>query len=219
MSADRAASKAGSGVHEAELDHDDDGVVIEIDGLIELLEEQYQATLHYSNTSTALYNALQQQQQGTGTCTTSSSMSVAPSVMRTTTTRPNSVGMLRRTTEDYVDSLQQLQACMKRLGTEIQKYQTGKTANVDSISKIATLSSSTSILDQHVDRSHRILATIATQHGASFHANGIPYMWSTTTSSPLSNSSSNDANVKLVALATLRASIQIVKDHLSNSAL
>lgn len=82
-------------------------------------------------------------------------------------------------------------------------------------------------LRAHVARTRRVLATIySSGQGASFHANGLPTSQSSLSSSlppPLSTSmqsseSDSSANAsRLVALATLRSSIQTVTENLSSS--
>jgi len=61
-------------------------------------------------------------------------------------------------------------------------------------------------LTQHLERTRRVLTTIyQSGHGAAFYANGIPIP-----SSQSFTGSNNNNNARLVALATLRASIQSV---------
>jgi hypothetical protein len=62
-------------------------------------------------------------------------------------------------------------------------------------------------LREHMDRTWRIQASIYNiGEGASFHENGIP--------NPQQQQISHDENVKLVALAALRASIELVQSQM-----
>lgn len=149
-----------------------------------LLREQYQCTEHYCNASTALHNQIQQQQQqhrhrqhnGIGTATTD----------------------LLRSTQNYQDTLHQLQTCMKSLETIIMDMAEESCHGNRPLLEC--------LLQEHLERSRRILGTIySSGEGSCFHANGLP--------TP-KQSLSDIVNSRLVALSTLRASIKTVSDRL-----
>jgi hypothetical protein len=154
-----------------------------------LLDRQYQCTHDYCNATTALYNALQQQGSSTVVGTTANCG------------RARTMVAVRNATDEYMNALDRLQACMK----VIESIVAGIISD-DSLTDRSRPTKWSVALTEHCARSQRIVRTIATQCGAAFHANGLPC--------PSSSSTDHSNQTKLVALAALRASIQLVQDAL-----
>jgi hypothetical protein len=157
-----------------------------------LLDRQYQCTHDYCNATTALYNALQQQGSSTVVGTTANCG------------RARSKVAVRNATSEYMNALDRLQACMKVIEIIVAGI-----ISDDSLTDRRRPKWSVA-LTEHCARSQRIVRTIATQCGAAFHANGLPCP----SSSSSSSSTDHSNQTKLVALAALRASIQLVQDTL-----
>jgi hypothetical protein len=160
-----------------------------------LLDRQYQCTHDYCNATTALYNALQQQGSSSVVGTTGN-----PG------TRTSMVAV-RNATDQYMDALDRLQACMKVIETIVAGMSNDLLTNGGSRPTKLSVA-----LTEHLARSQRIVRTIATQCGATFHANGLPQCPSLSSVSPTVATDHHPNQIKLVALATLRASIQSVQD-------
>lgn len=181
-----------------------------------LLKKQYQCTEDYCNATTALHNAIFQQQQQqdstTDRCSTARSLG----------------DLLRAATQRYQDTLHRLQTCVGSLEKlvvadakdaavmEPQIFSAAADNNNQDVSGCNSNSNHPSPLvedrlHQHLARTRRILGSIyhASGEGSSFHANGLP-----TPKKRIGGNSSSDTNTRLVALATLRASIKSVSDAL-----
>jgi hypothetical protein len=150
--------------------------------IAKLLKEQYQCTEDYCNATTALHNALQQQ--------TSQACGIGGS------------NNLFRATQHYQDVLHRVQKCLGSLEKLIEDLtEIESTQNRD-----CRTTPLLECLQQHLARTRRILATIykSSGEGSSFHSNGLP--------TPKQSGGGSDTNARLVALATLRASIKTVLD-------
>jgi hypothetical protein len=154
--------------------------------LSELLEAQYRCTEQYCNSTTALHNALQQQQNTTDNAT---AMALSSSHSNETST-DNLSSIIQR----QQSSLEDLQYSIRAL----ERFVEDMSRKPDDPSQSRLLSE----LREHMNRTWRIQASIYNiGEGAAFHENGIPQQH---------QQISNDVNVKLVALAALRASIELV---------
>jgi len=99
---------------------------------------------------------------------------------------------LHQATKEYQDALDSVQNNLQAL-TELVAVHEKETGRRNA----------KSCLTQHLERTRRVLATIyQSGQGAAYYSNGIPI--------PSSQSRNNNNNARLVALATLRASIQSV---------
>jgi hypothetical protein len=194
------------------------------DSIGSLLDRQYQCTYDYCNATTALYNALQQQ-GGTSSSLVGTTANLG---QRATAARHNNnnnnIVAVRNATDKYMDALDRLQACMKDMEIIVAEisndnsWMDNRSSSCHRPAQLAHTMKWSVALTEHCARSQRIVRTIATQCcGAAFHANGIPLCPSS--SSSLSATTTSDHHsvhnqLKLVALATLRASIQSVQDAL-----
>jgi hypothetical protein len=194
------------------------------DSICSLLDRQYQCTYDYCNATTALYNALQQQ----GGISSSSLVGTTANLglQRATAAarhNNNNIVAVRNATNKYMDALDRLQACMKDIEIIVAEI-SNDNSWMDNRSRsschrpaLAPTTKWSVALTEHCARSQRIVRTIATQCcGAAFHANGIPLCPSSSSLSATTTSDHHSVHnqLKLVALATLRASIQSVQDAL-----
>lgn len=180
----------------------------------QLLSDQYHCTEEYCNATTALHNTILEQQQQAAS---------SPATDRSTTSNEVSRAVkLRSSIDRYQVALTKVQNnvyCLEQLVLSIveKKKQLMDSKIVDSSSNNDHDVSSSltflrllnvSILQDHLQRTYRILRSIYTfGEGTSYHNNGIMTPKAIETQQ-------GKINVKLVALASLRASNQIVKESL-----
>jgi hypothetical protein len=178
----------------------------------QILTDQYQCIEEYCNATTALHNTVQQQQQLASTVSKHNAVTASKTEIDASTTN------LWASIDRYQKSVVSVQDSVRLLEQLVLNLETKKLDNNTASMPIQTegLSTSTAferllnlpILRDHVQRTHRILRTIYKfGEGTSYYSNGI--------STPKSNDyTRKQVNVKLVALATLRASIQTVREAL-----
>jgi hypothetical protein len=172
----------------------------------QLLKEQYQCTEDYCNASTALYNALQQQSQPNIGATQRSQVSYSVATEMDTAT------ILRKSVGSYQESLLLLQSNVRKLEQLVATLEGGSSigCSIDKTEDSAVSSFlrllNFPVIHEHLECSRRVLGTIYQSGvGTSYHSNGL------LTPKPISDAT---INIKLVALATLRASIQTVNESL-----
>jgi len=175
-----------------------------------ILREQYEVTESFCNATTSLHNALLQD-------------------------APN----LYQTTQEYQEALAKVQSNLRVLESMViespdvdSHHQAHHPSDAIPPSRTRQRQAHDNPLNKslraHVARTRRILTTIySSGQGSSFHANGLPTTASSSSSSSLQlssatsmQSSEGDSSTnatRLVALATLRASIQTVVETMSPS--
>jgi hypothetical protein len=182
----------------------------------QLLSDQYHSTEEYCNATTALYNTVLEQHQ----TVIPTFESMVSQFEQTASIEADHALKLRLYIDRYQSSLFDIQNKVhileKLVLTVTQRKEQLHTCSSSLFNNDDELSSSATfirllnlpILQDHVQRTYRILQTIYTfGEGASYYSNGI------LTPKPI-ETHQKKSNVKLVALATLRASIQIVKESL-----
>jgi hypothetical protein len=186
----------------------------------QLLLDQYQVTEEYCNATTALHNTILDQQQQQQQQSTTNYSVTDPINQTTITSNETDRGFhLRRSIDRHQLSLTNVQNHICRfeqlvLLVEEQKKQLVCSNDNDMLSSSSPSSSvvfirllNLSLLQDHLHRTRRILRTIYTMgEGTSYYSNGI--------ATPTPPIQQNKIIIKLVALASLRASIQIVKESL-----
>jgi hypothetical protein len=194
----------------------------------QLLSDQYQVTEEYCNATTALHNTIldQQQQPSRNNFDLDTTYPVNQTTTGTTMNPTDRSFHLRTSIDRYQHALTNLQNIVVHLEQLVVSVEEKKQHLVQSASLVHSninkndndmlLSSSVSylrllnlpILQDHLCCTYRILRTIYTMgEGTSYYTNGIAIPSSTI-------QHGKNINIKLVALATLRASIQIVKESL-----
>lgn len=186
----------------------------------QLLSDQYQSTEEYCNATTALHNTVLEQQQQQQTVRPTSESTVSQ-YKQTLSNESDHAFKLRSCIDRYQSSLVDIQNKVHMLEqlvlTVIQCKEQLHTSSSSLVDNDDELSSSAKfirllnlpILQDHVQRTYRILRTIYIfGEGTSYYSNGF------LTPKPIKVQQPKNINVKLVALATLRASLQIVKESL-----
>lgn len=150
-----------------------------------LLQEQYECTEAYCNASTALFGVLQ--------------------------SHPPVDHVLWTSMNRHQDAISRLQCNMNLLEQMVAMLEDCKTENIDEeeVSLFLRLWNGSKFLREHLQCTRRILGTLyGSCEGMSFDRLGLPKMNNCAPSSP------GGVHVQLVALATLRASIEKVKESL-----
>lgn len=181
--------------------------------ILQLLSDQYHRTEEYCNATTALYNTVLEQQQ---TFMSSSSMLTVDQLQHTAPGEAERAFQLRSCIDRYQQSLTNIQnvvATMEQLILLVRERKAlirsaghidDDELKNDSFIRLLNIT----ILQDHYHRTLRILRTIYTLgEGTMYDNHGILIP------RPI-ETRENKINVKLVALASLRASVQIVKESL-----
>ena len=181
--------------------------------ILQLLSDQYHRTEEYCNATTALYNTVLEQQQ---TVISSSSMLTVDQLQNTAPGEAERAFQLRSCIDRYQQSLTNIQnvvATMEQLTLLVRERKAlirsarhidDDELKNDSFIRLLNIS----ILQDHYHRTLRIVRTIYTLgEGTMYDNHGILIP-------RLIETRENKINVKLVALASLRASVQIVKESL-----
>lgn len=187
----------------------------------QLLLDQYQCTEEYCNATTALHNTFLEQQQSPAAFTTKDI-----NIEATESSDTERAFQLRSSIDRYQQSLTNVQNNIRHMeqlvSSIVEQKQKQLRLNVSSTCNDKSENDNDSsftflqlmnlpILQDHLHRTYRILRTIYTMgEGTSYYNNGIM------TPNPIVSQSqfTNQINIKLVALASLRASVQMVKESL-----
>jgi hypothetical protein len=165
--------------------------------LFNLLQEQYSATEDYCNAQTALRNVVVSRQE----------ISADGSAWNKNHQRL----VLNQALRQHQKSHDRLHSNLQAL--KQQESYMSASSNISNPESSYVLRSTVPVdlLSQHIRRSQRILETIYYEGGGAYHPNGLAKPM--TTDSISTTTTSN----MMVALSTLRASIQLVQDHLTAS--
>lgn len=179
-------------------------IVADIETLHQLLEQQYEVAELYCNCLIELYNCTQSQRSkydAVKSKTTRSSIGLATDSMSVL------ISAIRR----YQTTSRKLARCHEAISSYLNQIDAIRTIPLRTMSETKLRSSDRlcTLLEEHLERSHRIFNTISSV-GISFHGNGLQNV-----TANIYDSHSNFDSQFVVALSTLRVSIKNLRSVLS----
>lgn len=167
--------------------------------LRQLLREQYSAIEDYCNAQTSFRNTIVARQDSSISGSTSTGLDRQLCLNQALMNHQVALDRV----DDNLHALHQLLKALSPSNETTSSQSPMKTRKTDSTAL-------QQVLSQHLQRSERVLQTIFMEGGGAFHPNGLPV--------PMREAESESTSSALmVALSSLRASIQLVQEHLPQS--